>query len=80
MLVARPAAPAHSVSITFRKTEMLWLPSPLRGIWDAAVPTMALPGASSTEAEDGRGQPGGLLTRPRAALPMPRRILGEDPG
>lgn len=56
---------------------MLWLLSLMRGIRDAAVPTLTLPGASSTEAEDGceerRAQPG-------AAIPVPKHVPGEDPG
>lgn len=59
---------------------MLWLPSTMRGIWDAAVPTLALPGPSLTEAEDGRGEHRGLPVQLGAAIPVPKHIPGEDPG
>lgn len=50
---------------------MLWLLSPVYDIWDIGVPTLALPGASSAEAEDGCGEYRGL-----PAVPVAR----EDPG
>lgn len=56
---AAALAPAHAVGIVFREVEILRLPPPTHRIRDAAVLTPALPGASSTEAEDSPDGSGG---------------------